>query len=72
MHFKPHGTDLWYLFSTVKVKHLSPEPEIPEELLLGLSGPVNLRICAVNQAGCGECAELFVDLPGNFCKVHAN
>ena len=46
------------------MKHLSAEPEIPKDLLASLSGSVNLRVCAVNQAGCGDCAEHFVVVTG--------
>ena len=54
----------WYLFGEVKVKKLSSEPDIPEKLFGILGGPVYLRVCAVNRAGRGVCAEQIVHLTG--------
>ena len=58
------GSDTWFLYSQIQVKHLSVEPDIPSKLLADLEGSVNIRVCAVNQAGPGQFAQISTILTG--------
>ena len=64
VHVKEDNSDAWYFLSNISVKYLSPDPDIPENLLKGLGGSLTLRVCGVNQAGCGDCAEHFWNILG--------
>ena len=55
---------VWYLFSKIEVKMLSPEPDIPVSLFGDLCGDVRVRVYAVNLAGRGDPGELSISLMG--------
>ena len=69
VHISEADSEVWYLRSQLEVQHLSCEPSIPHGLLEGLSGSFNVRVCAVNQAGCGESAQCFTVLTGMLSKT---
>ena len=64
MHLRGGESGSWYLFCVVKVKTLSAEPDLPEQLFENLFGSFNVRVCALNRAGCGSCTEESIILHG--------
>ena len=50
----------------MKVLKLSSKPDIPNPLFCNLGGNFEVRVCAVNRAGRGACAEKSIVLPGGY------
>ena len=44
VHVKEDYSDAWYFLSNISVKYLSPDPDIPENLLKGLGGSLTLKV----------------------------
>lgn len=55
IHLNSEGADgaEWFKLKSVKVKYLSDQPDIPDNVLSGVGGKVELRVVARNKAGLG-------------------
>ena len=50
----------------MKVIKLSSDPDIPDQFFGNLGGHFEVRVCAVNRAGRGACAETSIVLSGGY------
>ena len=51
-------------FSSILVKNLSNEPDVPDMIFDTISGHFQIRVCAESMAGFGPCAEVDATLAG--------
>ena len=65
LHIKSTDEECWFLHSTVKVKYLSQEPDVPNNLFGRLLGSYQIIIFACNLSGLGLPAEMSVMLTGD-------